>query len=705
VPEIRLTGCRSRPLIGYLKGLGVLGVTSRQADPSACGRWRSDVFELQSNLDSEGILRFLLDDYAPAPVVSPWNGGSGFHPNDRKDAIEALEASSDERFESYRATIAAAHGALARLGIDDKPAKTEKLPLIRQLRRSLPDEALPWLDTAIVVTGEDVGYPPLLGSGGNDGRFDFSNNYAQAIVLCLLGHGNDNSAKSLSAALQGDSVPLQRKLSLGHFSRDASPTNSPLGESDSLGNPWDLILAVEGALLLAAGAARRHGASTRGALVAPFTARSTGAGYGSAVGEEGRWELWLPLWSGWASHAEIATLVRESRAQVASGSRHRQAATGLDFARAAGELGLARGIDAFERYAILERAGQSSLAVPAGRITVAPRPAAAALASIDQWLNRLLRFSGSDSCPRAARIAIRGLEERAFTLASRGDPEDAHGVLEGIGAAEHALARSARGALAAGLQPMRGVPAGPWVEAAHDGSPEFAVAVALASLHDRERRSPALRDYLHGTVDGGTAFDEKRRHAVTGGNPAQVLAQIHARRHLDASRDGSAAAGEPNLSFDFGTWCDLGAMQQFAAGNLDDERVLSLVRGLAVLDHGRSAPVRRRQWGGLAAPTFDVLALAWARNLTNVDQPSLGPRPGWAARLAAGATAGVVRDALLRLRMARMPVIPSAADLLASPPPGPRLGAGLLVRLGPADTAALARKLTLHEDNDHEENR
>lgn len=710
--DLRLAGCQSRPLLGYLKALGLLRVTSRQADRGARGRWRAGAFELRSELDAERLVRFLLDDYSPAPVVSPWNGGSGFHPKDDKEAILALEQSVEPRFAPYRSTISAARAALARRGLDGKPGAGHKLSLVRDLRRTLPDEALPWLDAAIVVTGQNVAYPPLLGSGGNDGRYDFSNNYAQAVVRCLTSAEQDDSRESLSAALEGGSIELQRKLSLGHLSRDVSPTNSPVGQSDSLGNPWDLILAVEGTLLLVAGAARRHGAATGGVLVAPLTARSTAAGYGSAVGaESGRAELWLPLWSRWASHAEIATLVRESRAQVGSGGSRRQASSGLDFARAAGELGVARGIEAFERYAILERAGQSSLAVPAGRVSVAPRPGAAALRSIDPWLTRVLRFAGGDRCPGGVRATIRGLERLAFQLASRRDPSDACEVLGAIGAVEHALARSG-GAIAAGLRPLYGARATPWIEAANDGSPEFAVAVSVASLADRKRRSPALRDYLNGTLNGGLAFDGDRRHAVHGSKPAQLLAAVHARRHLDAARSGENGAGEERrgLAFDYGIWCDLQAVRLFVAGELDDDRILRLVRGLALLDHRSPPHIQRGSWSGhTAQPAFDVLVLAWMGRprlgRRGDERKELGPRPGWAARLAAGATEHVIRDAVLRLRMAGMPPIPRAGDLLTGAPSGARLGAALLVPLGPRDVSLLAGRLTTQDESEPDTNR
>lgn len=704
MPDLRLAGCKSRPLVGYLKALGLLRIVSLQADPAARGRWLGETFELRSELDEDQLLDFLLSSYEPAPVISPWNGGSGFHPKDRHDALLGLEESDDPRFVQYNEAIGCAREALRRLGLDDKPSGEEKLALVRELRRTLPDAALPWLDAAVVVTGGAVAYPRLLGSGGNDGRYDFSNNYAQAVLDCLVPKKPAAALELAVAALDGTPTALKPKLSLAHFFRDASPTNSPAGESDSLANPWDLVLAIEGTLLLVAGASRRYGVGTGSTLVAPFTARATSAGYGSALaGESGRDELWLPLWSRWASRGEIATLARESRAQVRSGSSYRQAGSGLDFARAAGELGVARGIDAFERYAILERAGQSSLAVPAGRVSVVTRPPAAALQAIDVWIGRLMRFGRSDKCSTAAQRAIRRLEHATFDLALRGSSPAAQNVLEALGAAEHTLARSPA-AHENGLRPLAQVPGAPWIISADDRSPEFRVALAIGSLRDHRPGLPALRDYLHGTRPSergrSSDFDEDRRHAIDGAAAADVLARIHARRHLDAAAETDGGT-DRSFGFDTGIWCELRTARSFAVGTLDDERILRLLAGLAVLDHrNASTVVDVVPAGTVAQPLYDLLALAWMAGIADVarrpDAP-LGPLPGWAARLASGATPMVVREAILRLRLAGIPPIARAQDLSASRIPGDRLGAALLARIRPSDIRGLSRRLTSDE--------
>jgi CRISPR-associated protein Csx17 len=730
VPEARLSGCQSRPLVGYLKALGLLQVVSKQADRSARGRWTARTFELQCGLTTDELRRFLLESYAPSPVLSPWNGRGGFYRRGNTSAVKALERirlSRIPQLARLRSVIEQTQTILDELEMTEKPADQEqKFKLVRRLRREWPDDAVEWLDAAIVLTGKRPAFPPLLGSGGNDGSYDFSSNYMQSLGDILLANTRNDSQRSLlDAALFDESTALER-MTLAHLGRDSSPTNSPSGEADSLGNPWDLVLAIEGAMLLTPGAARRYGQVGDSTLVAPFTVHPTATGYGSAVtGEKGRAELWLPLWCRWASCSEVSSLVREARVQVGRGSSRRQARTGLDFARAAGELGFARGIDAFERYVILERAGEANLAVPVGRVAVSEHPGAAALGSIDGWLDRLLRFGNTDTCPAAIQSATRQLERACFKLASRGTPEDACATLEAIGAMEHVLSRS-RAAIDAGIHPLWGASATPWIEAADDGTPEFAIAVALGSLRDRRQSLPGLRDYLHGTRrdeahPSRSSFDADRRHVVSGNGVASLLAAVHARRHLDAADRGAAHGGheqsdaprEPrrgaeasdgSLRFDSGTWCNMRIARQFVAGMLDDARVLRLLHGLCLLDHGVHPSKRQPKAADEPQPLFDTLTLAWT-NGPHDGQASLGPRPGWASRLAAGAVRPVLEDVMLRLRVAGLAPILTADDMLAGSQDhfssGQRLGAGLLMAFSPHDIDLTARRLVVASDADN----
>ena len=85
---IPLNGCTPTPLASYLKAIGVLRlisspanhVSGEAADAHARGWWQNECFHLRTTLSRDTLLHFFLHDYAPSPIIAPWNGGSGFYP-------------------------------------------------------------------------------------------------------------------------------------------------------------------------------------------------------------------------------------------------------------------------------------------------------------------------------------------------------------------------------------------------------------------------------------------------------------------------------------------------------------------------------------------------------------------------------------------------------------------------------------------------
>lgn len=698
--RLRISGASSRTLLGYLVGLGLLRVVARQADPAARACWRDGALELHSELDAAGLEVFLLERWEPAPVVSPWNGGSGFF-GKRGAALQAIEAHSSPRVDALRAAIIAGRASLARAGLVAKPeSKAEKESLLRDLRATLADPAVEWLDAAVALVGAGAAFPPLLGSGGNDGNYDIADNYAQSVAFALAFEGDDShaaSAKALRIALWHVPGAL-RKMSLAHLSRDASPVNSPLGESDALGNPWELCLAVEGTLLMAAGAGRRLADGAPAGLVAPFTLRPTGAGYGSAVtGEKGKAELWLPLWAHPAGLREIESLFREARAQVG----RRPARSGLDAARAASELGVSRGISAFERFSILERAGMSNLGVPAGRIEVRERPAARALRTLDPWLDRVLRHGAGD-VPRSQAEVIRRLEQAAFAVAERGTPSTVRELLVALGQVEAILAVADEDRRPRGLEPIT-PSAASWLSALDQAIVEVRLAVTIASVSDGagpRHRLPALRDYLHGT---GTDEHGRRRYGASTVGRVQALATavdrlaaVHERRHQDAARSQRTELGFPS-----GLPVALSDLTQLVRGEVDEPALGELINGLALLDYSEVKPGAPRDDERAVDPLLSLLALAfhdprrghaWHGALDTLCEA----RNGWVAQLRARRVRAVSAEALLRLRLAGMPPLATIADLQTSSADGPRLAAALLAHPRRSDLWSVAARATLH---------
>ena len=96
----------------------------------------------------------------------------------------------------------------------------------------------------------------------------------------------------------------------------ANTGNGPMG--DSLLNPFDYLLLLEGTILFTAHATKRLGAGAAGRAAAPFTVSARGAGYASAADsdESPRGEQWIPLWSSPLLLCEFRRLLAEGRAQL-----------------------------------------------------------------------------------------------------------------------------------------------------------------------------------------------------------------------------------------------------------------------------------------------------------------------------------------------------------------------------------------------------
>jgi CRISPR-associated protein Csx17 len=559
----------STVLGSYLKALGVHRLASEQLDPTAMSWWdRRGRFHLVSSADRDVLLDFFVRQYAPTPIVTPWNGSSGFYPRDQKSGIDAIVRSTEERFARYRAVIELCRGLLRMLGLVEKPEDKEaKRALLRHARSCLPDDAVAWLDAAYVV-GDDARYPAILGTGGNDGHLDFANNFMQRLAEIFLPRNARGGASrqaigapnALAAALFGD--PHRGTLqpaAVGQFMPAlVGGTNMTAGLKGESGvNPWDFILALEGALTFAGAAVRRLDAARYSSASFPFHVNASQIGYGTSAtpdGKQARCELWLPLWPAPCTFPEIATLFGEARLEVG----RRRATSGLDAARALATLGVDRGVDRFERLGVLRRNGLSYLAAWLGAFAVHAVPRVGLLVELDGWLESIQRV---EEIRQDVSAGLRRLEEAIFEACRRDGPLTA--TLAAIGNLERALSESVKSRRA--VRPLRSLSAA-WHEAADDGSPEFAVASAVASWGIRQSLEPIE----------GNRWSERIRPEWTSGSALQNIVGI-ARRRIIAAESGSLPLdGRPTTS--------AYALRRLLGGALDLDRLRDLVFGLALIE-------------------------------------------------------------------------------------------------------------------------
>lgn len=519
-----LPGCGPVPLVNYLKALGVLRVLASQSDKGGAerGAWRDEQFVLAGAVNREELGEFFLNAYRPSAIVAPWNGGSGFHPKDNKAAINAITGGKADRLSLFRETIQSAGTALKHLELREKPGADQKNNLLQLCRNTFPDEALAWLDAAFVLAGDNVRYPPLLGTGGNDGRLDFTNNYMQRITEVMdpdSGAPLPGAEALLANALFGETVNGLADNAIGQFGPAAAGgANASSGFSaKALVNPWDFILMLEGAIAFAAASVKRLGSSSGGQLAYPFSVRTTGAGYGSAAAadeSDSRCEMWMPLWGNFATYREIQGLLSEGRVQVGM----KPARDGLDFYRAITALGVDRGIDAFQRYGFLVRNGLAYFATPLARVRVRRNTRADLLADLDRndWLDRFRRAAQGPNAPGSIARAGRELERAIIALCSAGQSGDAAAsevrqVIVALGRCEQAMSNSLQWSKDNHQRPVP-LLSPDWLVAGamtNDRTMvEYRLAAALASLTltgNFGDHSHPLRSHLEGVELGGPA--------------------------------------------------------------------------------------------------------------------------------------------------------------------------------------------------------
>ena len=504
---IPLRGCTATPLASYLKALGVLRLVSSAsnhahgvaADARARGWWDDGHFHLATSLGAEGLIRFLLDDYAPSAIIAPWNGGSGFYPNDNKEGIGPLTGTVAERFRTIAEGVRTATNEIQQRGWDECPKDDAKASLIAALRGRLADSALRWLDATVALSGARISFPELLGTGGNDGRFDFTNTFMRRLFGgrdrlfdSTTGAPSPTSERLLRAALQGQPVHgSPRSRSAGQFAPGAAGgANTALGfKGKPYANPWDFVLALEGAVLFAGAATRRHqGAPETGASF-PFTVRPTAAGWGGVAAADRtsvRAEFWAPLWARPAGCDELAGLLKEGRAIL----HGKTARDGLDFARAATSLGTSRGIAAFQRYGFAMRQGNMYLAAPLGVRRVATHvPATAELVNdfdTGGWLPQVRRLAQDNNAPARAQQAMKRFQDALFALTdARATSAMVQMALETLGELVGWLVTSPDARAATRPPPLL---RRTWVRHADDGTAEYRAAAALASRDGRRAR-------------------------------------------------------------------------------------------------------------------------------------------------------------------------------------------------------------------------
>lgn len=540
----------------------MLRLVSDQVDNTATGYWDrdTDTFFLESSLNRDALLAFLLTGYSPTPILAPWNAGSGFYEKDRKVGIDAIASSVDSRFTEYRSSIEIIRNMpQINAGRAEKSEEDNRRALIlRACRNLLSDRAVEWIDATVGISASgDRAFAPVLGTGGNEGRLDYTNNFMERLATLLIAPDPKSPVRDLlSNAIFAIPAGGFEDGAAGQFDpgKAGGPNQGQGIEQKSPVNPWDLVLTLEGAVAWASGLYRRQGVSYRSFLCSPFTVNATPVGYGSATAkDDARAEIWVPLWPEPTSYAEIKVLLREGRADVSG----RPAKTGMQFAEAVCSLGVDRGIDRFVRYSLLKRRGDSYVALPSGVFKAGYRSSADRVRQMEALLSSL-------QVPETCANLKRSVESAMFEALLHDTPERMRTLMVALGRLLQRLVT------VAGLAfPRASFDATAWLAACGaGGSVEVRIAAALASVFDSDTGS--VRENLQTGV---------KTFAWTGRSLVDRLVAVLERRLLTAT----ARDAKKNPC---GGACEIhpGDITLFLEGSIDDILIEDLFFAFSTLN-------------------------------------------------------------------------------------------------------------------------
>lgn len=345
---LRFAGIRPDSLGNYLVGLGLLSALSSNPEwRDLRGCWRDGCFVISAcEVTREQIESYLLDHWRPTPYSRWWA--------DKQKAD--TKAKGDQNIWRARSTEAISNIRL--------------------------------LDSHIVGVRRNQ-FNPVLGTGGNIGKRDLARVYETAFDLTRKTE-RIKARAWLKATLHAEfDSPLPDLNSAGTWFVYANKTFNS-GQSwyrEGQMSPWSFLLAMEGALLLAGGVARRLSANARSYAVFPFISDAPSPQSENEVGLV-RAEFWAPLWKYPATLPEMRALLGRGLARIGQ----RAAKAPHEFAIAASSAGVDAGVSEFVRFVLRQTtSSQVYEAVPGERIKVgsARRGESELIEQIIPWLDSL----------------------------------------------------------------------------------------------------------------------------------------------------------------------------------------------------------------------------------------------------------------------------------------------------------------------------
>ncbi len=695
LPVVPVSGLRPDSLGNYLASLGLVRILTRHAWPNVSLAWRDGVLQIVGGPRSMDELVDALGEVASRRAWTPYERHWG-----------------DSQKQSTR--------------------RQSGLPLALW-QASAAEQDLEML-SAHVVPGARLSFNPLLGSGGNAGKRDFSDGWKRAVEAIGRPAAAVREISELKSLLQGQPVSnVLEKLNAASWFSDANKlyNSGQRAYREGAVSPWAMVLACEGLANFAGSSSRRLGSRVRAVGAFPFVTKAAAP---STAGEAGHdlAEVWAPVWIRPMTLPEITALFSRGRAEIGG----RGALTPNAFAAAIMNRGVDAGIAEFRRF-VLARTTSANTFEPRfdGVFRVPSRASQGDGGSV--VMERLLSLTDQFAGPLADRkvgkrwryVGLKGdIEAGMLRLAaSPANSEVACSLLDSVVSTLDRIDRNRT--FREQSVNWRPLPLSWLPTVLGDEAPRAEARLALALVSSFPADWPFAL-YRFGVVTRGSHFvhppQSPQQWVWRAAMPLpRLLSDVLYRRTLDweaAMKDGTYSAragsdnprrpGVPTTRLELSRWLD---------GHVDDELVARWLSRFALFEWRRVPPAVRYLGSsysgggvltgasclsGLLHPLFDLRAVFPPNKPTlNLLRPESRARTPAAARtllglLRAGDVMGAIRFAVARYSVAGAPLVKhnvtwNCGDV-------DRLAASLLFSLSDGDRWALVtRWLRPHADKEN----
>lgn len=306
----------------YLAALGLLRLAAREW-LTVRGCWRGDQFALVNGpLDTQALCGLLLE----VAAAGSWTGYENAWDKAQKADTKAKSATNVARWQA-------------------REAMEELLPMFQ----------------AHLVAGQRLGFNPLLGTGGNAGKRNFSKGRsaaADALRGTRTRWGPALIASDAIAYLAGSPCRCLGDFGAGSWfcaANKAFNSGAKRPFRDGQVTPWAMVLACEGLPFFGGAASRRLGSARKAQAAFPFSVAAAAPGSANETGRVVA-EVWLPVWDRPMTPSELLSLFRRGRAEL----HGRAATTAPAFSVSVVHRGVDAGIVGFGRFQLLRTTSEQT---------------------------------------------------------------------------------------------------------------------------------------------------------------------------------------------------------------------------------------------------------------------------------------------------------------------------------------------------------